>query len=60
MSEVKQTIPGVELTSPCSCLVYWALERPNKSAKLHTTLLHMMQAYFLHIGLFFYIQIYWV
>ena len=24
MSEVKQTIPGVELTSPCSCLVYWA------------------------------------
>ena len=25
MSEVKQTIPGVELTSPCSCLVYWAL-----------------------------------
>ena len=23
MSEVKQTIPGIELTSPCSCLVYW-------------------------------------
>ena len=31
MSEVKQTIPGVELTSPCSCLVYWA---PRSLAKI--------------------------
>ena len=30
MSEVKQTIPGVELTSPCSCLVYWALRGLTK------------------------------
>ena len=26
-----QTIPGVELTSPCSCLVYWA---PRGLAKI--------------------------
>ena len=31
MSEVKQTIPGVELTSPCSCFVYWA---PRGLAKI--------------------------
>ena len=31
MSEVKQTIPGAELTSPCSCLVYWGPEGPSKN-----------------------------
>ena len=31
MSEVKQTIPGVKLLSPYSCLVYWA---PRGLAKI--------------------------
>ena len=39
MSEVKKTIPGVELTSPCSCLVYWALRGLAKIEGLHVYLI---------------------
>ena len=59
MSEVKQTIPGVELTTPRSCLVCWAPEGPCKNYEYYT-LYSLFYHHFLTFGLYFYIQTYWV
>ena len=46
-----QTIPGVELTSPCSCLVYWALRGRAKIIQ-YSVMIMLIGSTFANLWLF--------
>ena len=59
MSKVKQINPGVELTSPCSCLVYWASRGLAKIMNIYRDIAQIYEKQnkcLLTSGFFFYIQ----